>query len=163
MNSLLQSGFLQTKGGQQTNHSGWVWHDFDGQKSRMDILSGIVFETLMRFDMNESFNIAEGHCYSHILFNPMQPFWFWLDQSFQGHECHADFVLKSGMTWNWIDPQNEYYTVCVAHDNQTPYWFERTEGNRSVFLRTIFTEWNATAPEPDVFDIPHSCSSTWVN
>jgi len=156
--------YIQTQGSHSTNNSGWMFQDFENKRSRQDILAGIVFETLMRFDLNESYNIAEGHCYTHIIFFPMMSFWFWIDQSFQGHECHADFILKSGITYNWISPQGDYFTVCVAHDNVTPYWFERTTGgNHDIFQRTFFTEFNATTPDANYFEVPNSCSDSWVS
>jgi len=158
-NNFASELIIYTFQGHNTfNSSGNMWQSYDHDMARLDFTRGITFENLYRYDLNTSYSTAEGHCEENTLYAAMTPYWYWISAAFKGHECHSTYFHTVGTSWDYKTPDGQIYTACIDnHNNSVPYWFQHSDG-KGTATKYIFTTWNDTTPEPNVFDIPKQCA-----
>jgi hypothetical protein len=105
---------------------------------------------LLRFDLEESFDIMQSGCATHHLDGKMPPTWDWVAKGNYSQQTINGMVYDS---WTFT---LGYAQLTMAVDSKSnPVWFIRTSPLREV--RINFISWTPSVTNSNVFDVPTAC------
>jgi len=113
---------------------------------------------IQRFDMNTIFEldgIDPTDCDANPVSGEMPAFWSWVKRSeYKGQQVF--FGVKADL-WEATRGAAKLSLGVSVNNSNIPMWFRRVTPYREFNL--IFTQFNATVPDPSVFTIPQVCQT----